>query len=110
MVRITGVDLDWQRKNGRLPTFDAGSPLLFSSFNKDAQVHLPDCDESYAIMGKWLLDGIALNPVILTKTKHIPISNTHRSFHFVEVPGYELVVSTDPFLKTYTLCFVTKHR
>lgn len=118
MVRITGVDLDWQRSNGRLPTYDAGSDALLSLMcstqwdSLSKTVYLPDCDESYAIIGRWLLDGLCLEPKILNYTHQIPIQHDNycQGIHFVEVPGYELVVSTDPFNQAYSIRFVTKHR
>ena len=108
-INISGVDLDWYRENGRIPTFDAGSLNFFSAtIDPNAPpVLLPDCEEAYAILGYLTLAGIPLKAKVLTSRDSYPTDYT--TVYFIKLPGYELLILGDKCNQGYLLQFVNEH-
>lgn len=105
-IQIEGVDLDWQRNDGKLPLFTIGSPRMFAACTKGTSriVYLPDCEEAYRIMGDLIIQGIDIEPEVITSRIYIPLSTS--TLFLIQIPGYELIVSSDPFLKHYSLEYI----
>ena len=115
-MQISGIDLDTHISDGTISTYELGSVQLLSKlYGSKYPVLLPNCDESHVIAGGWLLDGIDIQPKILSYKKVIDMSKyglliggyylTPDPIYFIAIPGWELIAEQNPYEHTVTLYF-----
>lgn len=116
-MNISGIDLNPHLSSGNIQPYEVGSVQILSACLKpnSFEILLPDCDESHAIAGGWLLDGLEVQAKILSYNKVIDMSKYGFSIkgeyqypppiYFIAIPGWELIAEQNPFEHTITLYF-----
>lgn len=108
-MMISGIDLENHLSSGKIDTYEVGSiNVLNMLYNKKWEVLLPDCDESHAMIGNWLIDGSDIRPRLITPSTPLIIPRSKLGevpVYFVEIPGWEMLVEQNPFLHHISIYF-----
>ena len=116
-MMVSGIDLNTHLSNGTIEPYELGSVNLLSACVRPnvLEILLPNCDESHAIAGGWLLDGIEVKAKVLNYTKVLDMSKYGYSIegkyqypppiYFIALPDWELIVEQNPFNHTVSIYF-----
>lgn len=117
---ISAIDLDnWDKKPFTIE-YD-NEETFIKCFGTSKEIYLPPCDESHEIVGQLFLSNTPLKTTILKESISVSPEDFGYScvgglvkyeslptICFIEVPGWELIVSRNPFLNKMDIFFKPK--
>lgn len=111
---ISAIDLDIWDKSPFTIDYD-NEETFIQCYGTSKEIYLPPCEESHEIVGQLFLSNMPLKTTILKES--IPINITDDILYekvrlpticFIKVPGWELIVSRNPFLHKMDIFFKPK--
>lgn len=117
---ISAIDLDNWDKNPFTIEYDDEETFI-QCYGTSKEIYLPPCNESHEIIGNYFLSNMPLKTTILNESLVIKSEDygyrAEKGFirydslptiYFIQVPGWELIISRNPFLHKMDIFFKQK--